>query len=819
MKFTLSSLKKYLETNASLDEICKKLTAIGLEVESVSDKSKILCEFTVAKILDCKDHENSSKLKICTVLVDRNNTQFQIVCGAKNARAGIKVAYAKINSAIPKNQMVIKKAKIAGIESFGMLCSASELMLNNDDEGIIEIDEKWSIGEKISDVFACNDAMIEVYATPNRGDCLGVFGIARDLSATGIGTLKQFSLTPLKNHFNFDLNVEIKDHLACEFVVYRQIKNIKNCQSPQWLKDELTAVGINAISAIVDIGNYVIHLTSQPMHCYDNSKINGNICIKLNHQSSKFTSLKNEELTIDENILTVNDQQKIIAIAGIIGAKSSACEDSSIDILLEAGNFNPSNIAYAGRKLNILSESRHRFERGSDPLNCELAINLATQMIVDICGSDSSMISDNKIIGNIRPNKIVEFDINLVKKLIGIDIKKNIAIEILIKLGFKVEEVNSLLRLTVPSYRNDITISEDIVEELIRIYGFEHINNQTLPSNFGLQSTELNKNKLDITKNNQNSEDKITFNNSFNFNYYTNLARQKLIARGFNETINWSFVEDKIIDLFYEKNPDLFLKNPVSIEMNYMRPTLAIGLLNSYKKNSLRNFHNLSFFEIGNIFKNNRHQQLAISGLRIGKNKENNHFHDDRDFDVFDIKQDLFSTLESLNIKPSSLDQSTDNSLRYFHPHRHLSLKFGKNIIANFGELHPAINQKFSIKNRINFFEIFIDEQLISKKSVNFKSFIANDFPIVERDFAVVVNLNLPAINMQKEIYNIDKNLIKEVNIFDIFTSENIGGDKKSVALNIKIQDHKTLSGEEIEAICNKIISTLHLKFNATLRV
>jgi phenylalanyl-tRNA synthetase beta chain len=558
------------------------------------------------------------------------------------------------------------------------------------------------------------------------------------------------------------------------------------------------------------------------LHIYDNDKINNNIAIDLEKKPSEFTTISDEKIEITENILTIRDDSKIIAIAGIIGAKSSSCDDFTKNIIIEAGNFNPTNIAFSGRKLNILSESRHRFERGTDANNCKLAIDLATQMIFEICNTAEITISNDKITGQMQIPKIIDFDIKQIKKLIGIDIEKNKIIEILLKLGFEVRESNNILKLIVPSYRNDISIDTDIVEEIIRIHGFEHIINQELSSNFKQNSLNLvnsNKKNLDKLQNKNNLDNKIIFNNSANLNYFSAIIRQKLISKGLIETISWSFVEDKIVNLFYNKDESLFIKNPVSVEMNYLRPTLAIGLINSYKKNSLRNINNLSLFEIGNIFINNKLQKLSVSAIRIGKNKENNHYHDEREFDIFDIKQDLFSALEALNIKTANLEINTENPLRYFHPHRFASIQFGKNVIANFGELHPAINQKFNIKNRLNFFELFIDDNLITKKSNIFKSYTCNDFPIVERDFSFVVDENLAVIKLQKAITNIDKNLIKEVNIFDIFIGEQIGANKKSVALNIKIQAQKTLTSLEIEEISQKIITNLNQKFQATLRI
>lgn len=787
MKFTLSWLKEYLETNASLEEICTKLTSVGLEVESIEDKAKLLAPFTVAKIIETKPHENSTKLQICSVETADSKTPLQIICGAKNARSGIKVAYAPIGSLIPANQMVIKKAKIAGVESNGMLCSARELSIGNEDAGIIEIDEKWEVGTKISEVFFLNDALIEINVTPNRGDCLGIFGIARDLAASGIGTLKNPQITKIAG--NFSSPFPIKNHAEeyCHYAAFRYIKNVKNCESPKWLKDKLQSLGMNSISAIVDITNYVMICLNRPMHAYDISKIEGELQIRLAKKDEKFTSLKNDEFILDEKILVISDAKKPVGIAGVIGSNNSGCDLETSEILLESAFFNPSTIAYSGRKLNILSDARFRFERGVDESTCESGIDFATQLILEICGGEAGK---TEIIGTKSERKQIAFNIEKIKKLIGVEVLSKEACDILSNLGFSLDKKseNEFL-VTIPSHRHDISQEQDLIEEVIRIYGYNKIESQKLPA----KQSEIGNKQI-------------------------SQARSYLASQGMIETISWSFVDENLVEDFAAKNEKLILQNPISIELNHMRPNLVIGLLESYRKNVMRNFSNLSLFEIGNIFDESG-QKLMISGIRAGKNKEQNHYHDERDFDVFDVKKDFLDVVEIFGLRAESLQVNNSEAPKYYHPHRFSALKLGKNLIGYFGEIHPKIAKNFDLKNRVNLFEIFVDALPNQTKSNSFKGFTINDFPVVERDFAFLVNQDQAIGEMVKTIMNCDKVMIKEVNIFDIFSGKNIAPDKKSVALRVRIQsEEKTLSSEEIDSIGKKIIEAVGKFYGATLR-
>ncbi len=575
---------------------------------------------------------------------------------------------------------------------------------------------------------------------------------------------------------------------ACPYAAFRSIKNVKNQPSPAWLKEKLEAVGLNSISAIVDVTNYVMHVLNRPMHAYDASKIEGAINIRFAAKDEKFTSLKNDEYVLDEKILVISDAKKAVGVAGVIGGANSSCNLETSEIILESAFFTSQNISYAGRKLNILSDARHRFERGIDDHSCVNGIELATKLILEICGGQPSEIKE---VGKKSQLKKIKFDSKKIEKLIGIIVAETEIRKILTALEFQVDEA---FNVTFPSHRHDISTSEDLVEEVVRIFGYDKI----IPKQLVSEKVEINNNILDA-------------------------ARIYLASQGSIETISWSFVDTKLVELFDEKNEQLLLANPISSEMDHMRPNLAIGLIQSYKKNYLRGNLDNSLFEIGNVFavdtNNNIIQKKIIAGLRAGKNQASSHYKDERDFDVFDVKKDIAGLIENFGVRFENLQISSENPPKYYHPYRFAALKLGKNIAGYFGEINPTITKKFDIKNRINIFELFVDNLPGAQKSGLKKSFTTNDFPIVERDFAFLVDKNLAVHDLIKSITNIDKNLIKEVSIFDIFDGKNIEEGKKSVALRVKMQhEEKTMSSEEIDLISNKLIDSVAKTFSATLR-
>ena len=797
MKFLFSTLKNFLHTTASVAEICQKLTDIGLEVESCLDYSASLVNFTVAQIISVSPHPNSQKLQICLVQTSLQKNPLSIVCGASNARSGIKVAFAPIGSSIPSSGLVLKKAKIAGTESNGMLCSAFELGLGFESDGILEIDQNIAIGTSIAEVFQKNDALIELNITPNRADCLGVYNIAKDLSATNIGELKPLPNNIIQSSLDFDYKINNLANNLCGFIAFRQIINLQNQQSPQWLIDYLTKVGLNSISAVVDCLNYTMHLFNQPMHAYNSANFFGEIQIKLANNDEQFTSLKQTQHTLKNTHLVITNQQKILSLAGIIGGLDSSCTMQTNQVLLEAGSFLPENIATTSRELNIISDSKYRFERGIDSSFCCFALDFATNLILQICGGKATKIASS---GQISKVKTIDFDYNLVKKLTNLDISPQEITNIFTKLGFIVENTvqnqNDNKKITVPSNRFDINLPCDLVEEITRIYGYNQIPIAPLPNSFST---------LNIT------------NNTLDFAY--DLVRKNLVSCGFIETINWSFTSLKIASCFTKPEQLLELHNPISAEMQYLRPTLLTGLIANYKKNSAYSFFDCSLFEIGNVFANQQNQ-TSIALLQAGNNISDNHLQPPRVFNVFDIKQNLLNMLEIFNLKPESLQLQNQNLPSYYHPHRSMTIFLGKKLLGYFGEIHPNINQYFGLKNRLNVAEIFCQNLPEVNFNINHKAYQHNLLPTVERDFSFIAEGYFIIGDILKTITNTDKIYINQVILLDIFAGgKNLTNHQTSLTFRVKIKPTiQTLTTSEIDSISQKIINNLSSNHQLTLR-
>ncbi len=796
MKFCVSWLKDYLDFEASNEDLAEKLTQIGLEIEELDDVAKSYENFRVAKVVECVKHENSDKLSICKV-ENYKGELLQIVCGAKNVRAGLKIALAEIGSVIPSNQMVIKRAKVAGVESCGMICSAAELLLGEDGDGIIEIDDVYEVGTLISDIYGLNDAVLDVNITPNRGDCLGVYGIARDLAAAGFGSLRQLQDVTVEASFSGEVDARVDAKAACDYALFRRIQNVKNCESPDWLRYRLEKIGVNSISAIVDITNYVMYCLNRPMHAYDASRVSGAIRVDFAKNGEKFLSLNDLEYNLDENILTIRDEEKVLAVAGVIGSKDSGCDLETKDVILESAFFDKDVVADAGRRLNILSDSRYRFERGVDYQTCRYGIELATALILEICGGDAGNVKEVKSADFDGSLRVVDFDLKKVEKLIGVEIEGAESIAILQNLGFGVESVGAdTLRVTIPSFRSDIDGVADLVEEIVRIYGYDKIKPRKLD--------------LGYAKPKVNVFDAI---------------RVKFVEGGAVENINWSFCDAKIAKDFTDLKDELFIANPISENLNYMRPNLIIGLLQAYKNNYARGIKDGDFFEIGRVFNGTEEnlQNNVVAGILTGKNKDQNHYSDERNFDIFDVKKKVFDVLSLIGIGSESLMLDESNAKSYCHPHRFAEVKLGKNVVAYFAQLHPIIAKKFDIKQEIYIFEILIDnlaQKLLDNfGSVTKKSFEFNDLQPILRDYAFVMDKSQKIGDLIKVISNCDKKLIKKVDIFDIYQGDKVEEGKQSVALRVEIQPlQKSLTGQEIEEISAKIVSDVSSRLNAVLR-
>ena len=797
MKFTLSWLKDYLDFgDSNLKNISQKLTDIGLEVESIDDKSAGLEIFTVAKIIEAKPHPQADNLQICSVDVGEKDLK-QIVCGAKNARSGIKVIYAPIGSIIPSNNLKIKKSKIRNIESFGMLCSAAELEVGVDGEGIIEVDDKFNVNDKLTSIYNLSQPVIDINITPNRGDCLGVYGIARDLAGSGFGKLKEPNIKEIKPKSTSKINVKINNEASklCPYFSGYYIKDITNKQSPDWLKEKLEAVDINPINAIVDITNYTMYCLNQPMHAYDADKIKGDIDVRIADNNEKFTSLKEIDYNLHGNELLICDNNQILGLAGIIGGQNSMTLDNTKNIFLEAAFFDGINIAQTGRKQNIISDSRYRFERNIDIKSVKKALDFAANLILDICGGEISKVIE--VGSDSHKESIIEVRISKINKVLNGNFNIDDVIKILSDLKFTIKESSQdKIIVEVPSFRSDIAIEEDLIEEFIRIYGYNNIESQAIDFE--------QYNKIDLVG-----------------RPALNKMRHNMCNMGLSEIISWSFIDSNLAKYFTKINQNLLISNAISEEMDYMRPSLLIGLIQAVKKNQARGFTDLSLFEIGRIFEDADalSQPMAVSAIRVGKNRPRNHYKSERDFDVMDIKSDLVGALESLGINFKSVQISTSDLPEIWHPYKSAAIKQGKNIIGYFGEVHPIILKKIAIKSKINAFELMIDKLPKKINKIKKKPFIKSDFQVVNRDFAFIFDQDIKISDIIKSVKSADQELITNVGIFDVYQGEKIDLSKKSIAFNVEITPKSTtLSSDDIEKISSNIINVVEDRLSGVLR-
>ena len=801
MKFTLSWLKDHLTTNAGLREICDKLNMIGLEVEDVFDPSKIYKDFTICQISSIKKHPDADKLKICT-LNTINGIQ-DVVCGAGNVKEGMKAVFAPEGSYIPGLSMTLQATKIRGVKSSGMLLSERELSLSDEHDGILELDPKSKIGNNIYDQINKSDPVIEISITPNRSDALGVRGIARDLSAAKIGKLKPLKATKIIGKYDIQKEIKInKDVESNIYASFRLIKNVKNCESPKWLKNRLEAIGLRPINALVDVTNYLTYDLNRPLHVFDYDKINKGLEIRKAKAGEKILALDDKEYNLSRNHTIFSDDNNPESIAGIIGGKRTGCNIDTVNVLVESAVWDKINIADTGRELNINSDARYRNERGIDCGFNNNGLDIAVEMIKEICGGE---ISNIKSVG--KPQNLQEkinFSLDEVLRLLGVSFKKSDINQILTGLGFSLSEKNNKIEITIPSWRHDISENACIVEEIMRIKGTDNIKPIPLKKSVGVASKKINR------------AQKIRFN-----------TKRILASRGMMETVSYSFISDKIAKLFYQVNDDLRLLNPISMELNVMRQLLMPSLLLSVKKNLDKGQRDISLFEVSNCYSgvNPEDQFEFASGVRLGKAISHGGNSDwrgnSRDYDSFDAKEDIIAILRSESIDDSNY-KVTQDAPKYYHPGKSGVIRQGPmNILGHFGEIHPTILNDLDIDTPIFAFEIFLDK-ISSKTRTRLKvrpGFAISNFMPLSRDFAFIVDKDTKAEEILHVIKRIKNTMIEDIKIFDIYSGKNIPKNKKSIGINVIIQPYeKTLTDLEIEEISRMIISEVGNKFEAEIR-
>jgi len=793
MKFTLSWLKRFLETDANITEIANNLTNIGLEVENIIDRRDELKDFEVAYIRGTTEHPKADKLKICEV--ETKDGSLQIVCGAPNARAGIKVVLARVGTEIPSGKFKIKESEIRSIKSYGMLCSEDELLIGSDGDGIIELPLDAKIGESFIGYYGLDDPVIDINVTPNRGDALGVYGIARDLAAKGIGRLKTLEIPKINAQFDSNFTAEITDKTACPLFLLREIKDVENKESPDWLQKLLKNIGVKTISALVDVTNYMSYSFGQPMHAYDKSKLSGSLRVKVINENIQFKALNGKEYNLESGDLVIKDADNIQAVAGIIGAESSLCDMHTNNIILESAVFNSDDITKTGRRLQVDTDSRYRFERKIDQAFTTNALNIASDLILSICGGTSSSIICH---GEPAPRvKHFSFSGEFLTKKTGICLKNQEICDILTKLGFVTSISGDNIELMVPSWRHDINIKEDIVEEIIRIFGYDKIPSVQLPNCDQVRIIPKEQKRISELK-------------------------RILANRGYDEVLTWSFMDSISAKLFSIKMLDeLFLVNPISSDLDYMRPSILPNLLKIASKNLARSMKDLSLFEIGPIFTNPEPEGELImaSGIRLGNDISKNCHINPRKINVFDIKADLETVLSYMGLSIEKC-QFGENNLEYYHPTRSTSLMLGKNLIAHFGQIHPKVLKAYDIDCEVVGFELHLANIPFSKSKFGKRDeFIQSDFQITSRDYAFVINEAQRVGEILSYVKNINKKLIKSVDLFDIYSGDKLESGTKSIAFTIQIQaDDRTLTEIDLNLISQSIIFGIEQRFYGKLR-
>ena len=802
MKFTLSWLKDHLETNASLQDITDKLTAIGLEVEDVKNPAEALEPFIVAQVISAEKHPDADRLKLCKV--STGSEEIQVVCGAPNARAGLKGILARPGDVIPSTEDALKVGKIRGVESNGMLCSAQELNLGDDHDGIIELSPDSQVGSRAAEALSL-EPVIDIALTPNRVDALGVRGVARDLAAAGLGKLKALDVSPVAGTFDSPRNVAMslpvdQEHL-CPHFVGRTIRGVKNTESPAWLKDRLTAIGLRPVSAIVDVTQYITVDLGRPLHAFDTEKVSGHIGPRLARNDEQISALNGSEYKLSKSMVVIADERNALAIAGVMGGEPSGCTESTTEIFLESALFDPVNIATTGRSLGIVSDARYCFERGVDPASTNMGAEIATKVIMEICGGEASHLVN----GGAEPmhNRVVSFRPARVAKLGGIDLTHHEIKDLLTRLGFVVSiGSKDEWSIDIPSWRGDVDGEHDLIEEVLRVKGYDAIPVASLPR------PAVSKSAF--------SQDQRRVRS----------IRRAMAARGLHETTTWSFLSGQHAELFANGARTISLENPISVELDVMRPSLLPNLVLAAGRNADHAIPNAALFEIGPSFQGALpgEQMLVVAGLRFGDVVSRHWSGSTRSADAFDAKADALSALDVAGIPTNRVQTRAapeSPAPPWYHPGQSGALRLGSSILAEFGVLHPLTLKKLGVDGPIVGFEVFLDRlpKRKNKAGAARPKFSPSAFQPVERDFAFVVDNTVQVDDIIRAVRGSEKELISDVVVFDVYSGDKLESGKTSVALSVRLEPVlATLTDLQIEDVSQKIIAAVEKSVGGQLR-
>jgi phenylalanyl-tRNA synthetase beta chain len=815
MKFTLSWLKDHLETEATLDEIVAKLTAIGLEVEHVDDKSRFK-PFVIAKVLTAVQHPDADRLRVLTVDTGDGKPPVQVVCGAPNARAGLVGAFAAPGTYVPGIDVTLGVGKIRGVESHGMMCSERELQLSDEHDGIIDLPQDAPVGASFATYAHLDDPVIEINLTPNRPDATGVHGIARDLAAAGLGRLRDGSVAPIEGSGACPVRVTIEAPDLCPGFALRQVTGVKNGPSPKWLQQRLIAIGLRPISALVDITNYVTFDRGRPLHVFDAAKVRGSLVVRRAREGETVLALDEREYTLDPSICVIADAAGVESIAGVMGGEHSGCDENTTDVLIESALWDPMATARTGRALGIVTDARYRFERGVDPEFMGAGLELGTRMVVDFCGGTPSepeivlgtpTSGEGEIVGATGHRyREIDFPLSETKRLTGLGVDRTESIAILERLGFmpKGATDGDTVRFIVPSWRPDIDGKADLVEEIMRIHGVDEITSVPLASHGAVNGRILT--TLQVRTRN---------------------AKRALAVRGMMEAVTWSFIPEAHARAFGGGRPELKLSNPIAADMSDMRPSLLPGLLVAARRNADRGFADVALFEVSGAYEGDTSdaQRRVAAGIRRGtatlEGSGRNWAGNAHNVGVYDAKADAIAALEACGAPVDRL-QVEAGGPDWYHPGRCGTIKLGpKVVLGTFGEFHPRTLEKLDVSGPLCGFEVFIDAVPEPKaKPTRIKPKLElSAFQAVKRDFAFVVDRQVEAGTLTRAALGADRKLIAGVNVFDVFEGASLGPDKKSIAIEVAIQPvDRTLTDEDFEALANRIVESVAKQTGGVLR-
>jgi phenylalanyl-tRNA synthetase beta chain len=801
VKFTLSWLKEHLDTDEPVEKLTDKLTMIGLEVEHIEDKAKQLSPFTIARVISAEQHPNADRLRVCMVDTGNGAAPVQVVCGAPNARAGLVSVFSPPGTFIPGKNITLGVGTIRGVESRGMLCSEAELQLSESHDGIMELPADAPLGKGYAEWAGLGDPVFEINLTPNRQDCTGVHGIARDLAAADMGKFKDPGIKAVKGEFPCPVTVTVEDPDLCPGFALRLVRGVKNGPSPKWLQKRLTSIGLRPINALVDITNFMTYDRARPLHVFDASKVKGNLVVRRARDGETLLALDGRTYTLDAGACVIADDHGVESLAGIMGGEASGCDEGTTDVLIESALWNEINIAQTGRKLGINSDARYRFERGVDPAFMVPGLELATRLVMELCGgTPSASVVVGKSHGD---DRIVEFPLTEVKRLAGIDVPLAEMRLILNRLGFMMVGSGPVVRVAIPSWRSDVHGKADLVEEIVRIVGVDKVPETPFERGEDARKPVLTPIQL-----------------------RTRRAKRALAARGMVEAVTWSFISQPAAELFGGGKAELTLANPIASDLSDMRPSLLPGLIAAAQANGDRGFPDVALFEVGQVFRGDRpeDQFIAASGIRHGFASSRGigrHWTGSTTADVFDAKADALAVLAAAGAPMQAL-QIAPGGAGWLHPGRSGTIQIGpQNVLGYFGELHPRALEALRADGPLMAFEVVLDRIPQAKpKPTRAKPVLElSPFQPVSRDFAFIVDRAVKAGDIVRAAQGVDKKLITDVTLFDVYEGKGIDEAKKSIAIAVTMQPReKTMTDEEIDAVAAKIVAEVTKKTGGTLR-